>query len=128
VVRWLFQDAPYPVNTVPDLLGVPQAAWWSIPLQAWLRAANQHSWWLGPAGPLAHALIREAGRQVVIGYADRYSNGQAPFRFPAELSRPWRIGTTPARRAIRGMRRDVRQAARAIVPWGGQRGRGRGAS
>jgi len=128
VVRWLFQDAPYPVNTVPDLLGVPQAAWWSIPLQAWLRAASQHSWWLGPAGPLAHALIREAGRQVVIGYADRYSNGQAPFRFPAELSRPWRIGTTPARRAIRGMRRDVRQAARAIVPWGGQRGRGRGAS
>ena len=128
VVRWLFQDAPYPVNTVPDLLGVPQAAWWSIPLQAWLRAANQHSWWLGPAGPLAHALIREAGRHVVIGYADRYSNGQAPFRFPAELSRPWRIGTTPARRAIRGMRRDVRQAARAVVPWGSQRGRSRGAS
>jgi ER-bound oxygenase mpaB/B'/Rubber oxygenase, catalytic domain len=127
VVRWLFQDASYPVNTVPDLLGVPPAAWWSIPLQAWLRAANQHSWWLGPVSPLAHALIREVGRQVVIGYADRYSHGQAPFRFPVELGRNWRIGTTPAHRAIRGMRRDVRRAVRAVVPQGGQRGRGRGA-
>jgi ER-bound oxygenase mpaB/B'/Rubber oxygenase, catalytic domain len=114
VVRWLFRDAPHPVNTVPDLLGVPPAAWWSIPLQAWLRAANQHSWWLGPVSPLAH-------------YADRYSNGQAPFRFPDELGRNWRIGTTPARRAFRAKRRNVRRAVRAVAPRGGQRRRGRDA-
>lgn len=127
VVRWLFRDAPHPVNTVPDLLGVPPAAWWSIPLQAWLRAANQHSWWLGPVSPLAHALIRKVGRQAVIGYADRYSNGQAPFRFPDELGRNWRIGTTPARRAFRAKRRNVRRAVRAVAPRGGQRRRGRDA-
>jgi mpaB/rubber oxygenase-like protein len=119
VVRWLFRDAAGPVGTVPDLLGIPPAAWWSIPLQAWLRAANRHSWWLGPISPLARALIRKVGRQVVTGYADRYSNGQAPFRLPDELCRNWRIGTTPARHAFRARRRAVRRAIRTAAPGGG---------
>ena len=131
VVRWLFRDAPDPVGTVPDLLGIPPAAWWSVPLQAWLRAANRQSWWLGPIGPLARRLIRKVGRQVVIGYADRYSDGQAPFRLPDELRRSWRIGTTPARKASRAGRRAVRmrvrRTLRTAAPAGGQPRRSQGA-
>jgi hypothetical protein len=59
----------------------------------------------------------------VIGYADRYSNGQAPFRLPDELRRSWRVGTTPARKASRAGRRAVRmrvrRALRTAAPAGG---------
>ena len=127
VVRWLFQDAPDPVRGVPDLLRVPPAAWWSVPLQASLRAANQESWLLGPLAPLAHALVRKLGRHVLINYSDRYSGGQAPFRVPGELTRRWGIRTTPVHRGIRRWRRKVRHAARARVRRG-QPGPSRGPS
>ena len=113
VVRWLFQDAPAPVNRVPDLLHVPPAPSWSIPLLASLRAANQDSKLLGPLAPLARGLIRKLGRQVVIGYADLYSGGQAPFRVPDQLAKSWRIRTTPAARRARGLRRNIRHSVRA---------------
>ncbi len=113
VVRWLFQDAPTPVNDVPDLLHVPPAPLWSIPLLASLRAANQDSRLLGPFASLARGLIRKLGRHVVIGYADRYSDGQAPFRVPDQLAKSWRIGTTPAARRARRLRRNIRHLVRA---------------
>ncbi|MFD0851503.1 oxygenase MpaB family protein, partial [Actinomadura adrarensis] len=34
LVRWIFQDWENDVARVPDLLGVPKAAWWSVPLLA----------------------------------------------------------------------------------------------
>jgi hypothetical protein len=113
VVRWLFQDAPGPVSGVPDLLHVPPAAWWSTPLQASLQAANRDSWLLGPMAPLAHVLIQKLGRHVLIGYADRYSSGQAPFRVPDALARRWGIRTTPVGSRVRRVRRSIRHAARA---------------
>lgn len=113
VVRWLFQDAPAPINDVPDLLHVPSAPSWSIPLLAALRASNRDSWLLGPLASLARGLIRKLGRHVVIGYADRYSDGQAPFRVPDELAKSWRIRTTPAACRARRLRRNIRHLVRA---------------
>ena len=115
VVRWLFQDAPDPVRGVPDLLRVPSAAWWSVPLQASLQAANQKSWLLGP---LAHVLVRKLGRHVLINYSD----GHAPFRVPGELTRRWRIRTTPVHRGIRRWRRKVRARVRRRGQPGPSRG------
>jgi hypothetical protein len=112
VVRWIFDGAPAPVNRVPGLLHVPPAPLWSMPLLSSLRAANRDSWWLGPLAPLARALTRKVGRHVVIGYADRYSGGQAPFRMPDELARQWGIRTTPAARRARRVRRGVRHLVR----------------
>jgi ER-bound oxygenase mpaB/B'/Rubber oxygenase, catalytic domain len=113
VVRWLFQDAPAPVNDVPDLLHVPPAPLWSMPLLASLRAVNQDSWLLGPLASLARGLMRRLGRHVLIGYADRYSDGQAPFRVPDELAKSWRIRTAPAARGARRLRRNIRHVVRA---------------
>jgi len=112
VVRWLFQDAPGLVSRLPELLQVPPAPWWSAPLLASLRAANQDSWFLGPVAPLARRLIRKLGREVIIGYSDRYSNGQAPFRFPDELASRWGIRATPVGRGVRRIRRSVRNSVR----------------
>lgn len=112
VVRWLFDGAPAPVNRVPGLLHVPPAPLWSMPLLASLRAANRDSWVLGPLAPLARALTRKLGRHVVIGYADRYSDGQAPFRVPDELARQWGIRRTPMARRARRVRRNVRHLVR----------------
>ncbi|SRR5208337_1093523 len=127
VVRWLFQDAPGLVSCVPDMLNVPPAAWWSTPLQASLRAANRDSWLLGPVAPLAHLLIQKLGRHVLIGYADRYSNGQAPFRVPDEVASRWGIRATPVGSRIRTVRRSIRHAARAQGRRRTERAHGRGA-
>jgi hypothetical protein len=112
VVRWLFEGAPTPVNRVPGLLNVPPAPLWSMTLLASLRTANRDSWVLGPFASLARALTRKLGRHVVIGYADRYSDGQAPFRVPDELARQWGIRTTPVARRARRARRSVRHLVR----------------
>jgi len=128
VVRWLFRGAPDQVRQVPDLLQVPPAAWWSVPLQASLREANRNTRWLGPLARLAHALIRKLGRHVLISYADSYAKGPAPFRVPAELAGPWRIRTTAGARWVRDKRRRVRHAARTPVRRPGGRGSGRGPS
>jgi hypothetical protein len=113
VVRMLFQDAPGAVRGVPDLLSVPPAAWWSVPLLALLRIANQHDWLLGPAAPPVHALIRKLSRHVLISYADRYAQGPTPFHVPGELASRWRIPTSPAGLRVHRMRGRVRDAARA---------------
>jgi hypothetical protein len=115
VVRWLFDGAPTPVNRVPGLLHVPPAPLWSIPLLASLRAANRDYWVLGPFAPLARALTKKLGRHVLIGYADRYSDGQAPFRVPDELARQWGIRTTRVARRARWARRNVRHLVRGQV-------------
>jgi hypothetical protein len=112
VVHWVFEGAPPPVNRVPGLLHVPPAPLWSLPLLFSLRAANRDSWVLGPLAPLVRALTRKVGRHVVIGYADRYSDGQAPFRVPDELARQWGIRTTPVARRARRVRRGVRHLVR----------------
>jgi ER-bound oxygenase mpaB/B'/Rubber oxygenase, catalytic domain len=127
VLHWLFQDAPHPVNQVPDMLHVPPAAWWSAPLLALLRAANQDSRLLGPLAGPEHALIRKLGRHVLIGYADKYASGPVPFRVPGQLARRWRVRITPAGERVRTMRRHVRHSARARLRRRGGRGQGQGA-
>jgi hypothetical protein len=128
VVRWLFRGAPDPVRQVPDLLQVPPAAWWSIPLQASLREANRNSRWLGPLAWPAHRLIRKLGRHVLISYSDRYATGPTPFRIPAELAGTWRIRTSARARWVRDKRYRVRHAARTPIRRPGGRGSGRGPS
>jgi hypothetical protein len=128
VLHWLFQDVPYPVKQVPDMLHVPPAAWWSGPLLALLRAANQGSRWLGPLAWPEQALIRKLGRHVLIGYADKYSEGPVPFRVPDQLARRWRVRIGPAGERIRRMRRHARHSARARLPRRGGRTRGQGTS
>lgn len=113
IVWWLFRDAPGQVSQVPDMLLVPPAAWWSSPLLASLQDANRYSWLPGPLAPLARGLIRKLGRNVLIGYADRYSEGQPPFRVPDELARSWGIRTTQAGYRVRKLRRGIRRSVRA---------------
>lgn len=113
VVWWLFRDAPGRVSEVPEMLLVPPAPWWSALLLASLRAANRYSWLPGPLAPVARGLIRKLGRNVVIGYTDRYSEGQPPFRVPAELARNWGIRTTQAGYRVRKLRRGIRRSVRA---------------
>jgi ER-bound oxygenase mpaB/B'/Rubber oxygenase, catalytic domain len=91
LVRWLFRDAPHGIDRVPDLLGVPPAAWWSAPLFASLRAAHRRAWLLGPLRLVARWVIRKAGRHALIACTNRFSNGQVPYRIPDELARRWQI-------------------------------------
>jgi ER-bound oxygenase mpaB/B'/Rubber oxygenase, catalytic domain len=127
VLHWLFQGAPGRVSQVPDMLHVPPAAWWSGPLLALLRAANQGSQWLGPLAWPGQALIRKLGRHVLIGYTHKYESGPVPFRVPGQLARRWRVRIRPAGERVRTMRRGARHYARARLPRRGGRARGQGA-
>jgi hypothetical protein len=115
LIRWLFLHAPYETDQVPDLLGVPKAAWWSKPLFATARIAQRFEGRYDPLRPVVRLLVRKAGRFVVVAYADRYSGGQAPFRIPDELSRSWRVRQAPAARRTRKVRRQARQTIRASL-------------
>jgi hypothetical protein len=113
LIRWLFLHAPHGVDRVPDLLEVPRAAWWSTPLFTTARLAQRLQWVPDPLRPAVRGLVRKAGRVVIRTYADRYSNGQAPFRVPGELARAWRIRQSPLAQRSRKARRRARLAVRA---------------
>jgi hypothetical protein len=115
LIRWLFVDAPYGTDRVPDLLGVPKAAWWAKPLFLTARAAQRFERRRDPLRPLVRLLMRKAGRFVVCTYADQYSGGQAPFRIPDELARAWRVRQTPVARRARRVRRQTRRAVRSSL-------------
>lgn len=109
LIRWLFRDAEHGVHRVPDLLDVPKSAWWSTPLFATARMAQRFAWVPDPLRPTIRLLLRKAGRVIISSYADRYSNGQAPFWIPAELARDWKIRQrSTARRARRAVRVNLR--------------------
>ena len=120
LVRWLFRDAAHGVHQVPDLLAVPKSAWWSTPLFATARMAQRFAWLPDPLRPAIRMLLRKAGRAIIRSYADRHSNGQAPFWIPAELARDWKIHPRPVARRTRlargRARRAVRQNLRHLRP------------
>jgi mpaB/rubber oxygenase-like protein len=112
LVHWLFRDAPYGVNRVPEYLDVGPPAWWAGPLFGCLRAANRRERLLGPLRPMTRLVIRKAGRYIILAYADKYADRPLPFRIPPELARSWRIRQGPVARTMRERRRAVRQRVR----------------
>jgi hypothetical protein len=114
LIHWLFLDAPYGVDRVPEYLTVGPPAWWARPLFGSLRTANRLDWLLGPLRPIPRLVIRKAGRYVLLAYADRYANRPVPFRLlPQELASSWRIRQGPVATRVRKQRRKVRQRVRA---------------
>lgn len=113
LIRWLFLHAPYGTDRVPDLLGVPKAAWWSKPMFLTAMAVHRFGRRHDPLRPVVRLLVRKAGRFVVGTYADRFSGGRAPFRVPDELARGWRVRQTPMAQRTRRVRRQTRRAVRA---------------
>ncbi|WP_181448952.1 oxygenase MpaB family protein [Nonomuraea aridisoli] len=112
LVHWMFRDAAYGADRVPELLGVPKPAWWCTALFAAARAAHRHGRLAGPVDGLIRLLVRRMGRHVVVGMIDRHSGGQAPFRIPEELARAWRIRQSAAAVKTRAIRHRTRQRLR----------------
>ncbi|MBF8190053.1 DUF2236 domain-containing protein [Nonomuraea sp. K274] len=112
LVHWIFRDAAYGADRVPELLGVPKPAWWCTALFAAARSAHRHSRLTGPVDGVIRWLVRRAGRHIVVALIDRHSGGQAAFQIPGELARAWRIRQSPAAVRTRGIRQGVRQRVR----------------
>ncbi|MEV4109532.1 oxygenase MpaB family protein [Nonomuraea sp. NPDC049695] len=121
LVHWVFRDARYGADRVPELLGVPKPAWWFTGLFTVARAAHRHSRLAGPVDGLVRWLVRRVGRQLVIALIDRHSDGQAAFRIPEELARAWRIRQSRPAVKTRAIRRTVRKTLRAPVQGGSRR-------
>ncbi|MCF6471147.1 DUF2236 domain-containing protein [Nonomuraea sp. MG754425] len=120
LVHWVFRDARYNADKVPELLGVPKPAWWFTALFAAARNAHRRKWLAAPVDGVIRWLVHKAGRHIVVALIDRHSDGQAAFRIPDELARAWRIKqSSPAVRARR-IRRTVRNTLR--VPAQGRKG------
>ncbi|MFC4009481.1 oxygenase MpaB family protein [Nonomuraea purpurea] len=113
LVHWVFRDAAHGADRVPELLGVPPAAWWFTSLFSLARAAHRHSWLAGPLDGVVRWLVRRAGRHIVVALIDRHSDGQAAFRIPDELARAWRIRQSKPAVRTRAVRRAVRRRLRA---------------
>ncbi|WP_043621957.1 oxygenase MpaB family protein [Nonomuraea candida] len=113
LVHWVFRDAAYGADRVPELLGVPKPAWWCTALFAAARAAHRRGRAAGPLDGVIRWLVRRAGRYIVIALIDRHSGGQAPFRIPPELARAWRIRQSAGAVRTRELRRAVRRRLRA---------------
>ncbi|MEV0231579.1 oxygenase MpaB family protein [Nonomuraea sp. NPDC050786] len=118
LVHWVFRDAAYGADRVPELLGVPKPAWWFTGLFTVARAAHRHSKLAGPVDGVVRWLVRRVGRQLVIALVDRHSDGQAAFRIPEELARAWRIRQSRPAVKTRAIRRTVRRTLRAPVQGG----------
>jgi hypothetical protein len=112
LIHWLFRDAPYGVDRVPEYLSVGRPAWWAVPLFGSLRTASRLDWLLGPVRPIPRLLIRKAGRYMLLAYADRYAGRTLPFRIPDELARSWRVRQGPVAKKVREQRRKVRHRVR----------------
>ncbi|TMR24587.1 DUF2236 domain-containing protein [Nonomuraea turkmeniaca] len=112
LVHWVFRDAKYGADRVPELLGVPPAAWWFTALFMAARAAHRRPWLGRRADAVVRWLVRRAGRDIVIALVDRHSGGQAPFRIPAELAHAWRIKQSKAAVKSREIRHNVRHNIR----------------
>ncbi|GAA3237807.1 oxygenase MpaB family protein [Nonomuraea helvata] len=121
LVHWVFRDARYGADRVPELLGVPKPAWWFTGLFTVARAAHRHSRLAGPVDGVVRWLVRRVGRQLVIALIDRHSDGQAAFRIPEELARAWRIRQSRPAVKTRAIRRTVRKTLRAPVQGGSRR-------
>ncbi|MEQ4719296.1 oxygenase MpaB family protein [Nonomuraea sp. B19D2] len=121
LVHWVFRDAKYGADRVPELLGVPKPAWWFTGLFTVARAAHRHSKLAGPVDGVVRWLVRKAGRQIVIALIDRHSDGQAAFRIPEELAGAWRIRQSRPAVKTRAIRRTVRRTLRAPVRGGPHR-------
>ncbi|WP_433429987.1 oxygenase MpaB family protein [Nonomuraea sp. CA-141351] len=121
LVHWVFRDAEYGADRVPELLGVPKPAWWFTGLFTVARAANRHSKLAGPVDGVVRWLVRRAGRQIVVALIDRHSDGQAAFRIPEELAAAWRIRQSRPAVKTRAIRRTVRKTLRAPVRGGPHR-------
>jgi len=115
LVHWMFRDAKYGADRVPELLGVPPAAWWFTALFRLARAAHERPWLGRRVEAVARWLVRRAGRHIVIALVDRHSGGQAPSRIPGELAGAWRIRQSKAAVKSREIRRSVRQNVRRKV-------------
>ncbi|QFY10936.1 DUF2236 domain-containing protein [Nonomuraea phyllanthi] len=115
LVHWIFRDAAYGADRVPELLGVPKPAWWCTALFTVVRAANRHARLAGPVDGVVRWLGRKVGRQIVVSLIDRHSGGQAAFRIPEELASAWRIRQSRPAFKARAIRRAVRGTLRAPV-------------
>ncbi|MGW0203429.1 oxygenase MpaB family protein [Nonomuraea sp. NPDC003201] len=113
LVHWVFRDAKYGADRVPELLGVPKPAWWFTALFAAGRAANRHAALAGPVDGVVRWLVRRLGRQIVVALIDRHSDGQAAFRIPGDLAGAWRIKQSRSAVKTREIRRTVRRKVRA---------------
>ncbi|MEV0385123.1 oxygenase MpaB family protein [Nonomuraea sp. NPDC050643] len=120
LVHWVFRDAKYGADRVPELLGVPKAAWWFTALFAAARAAHGRNWLAAPVDGVVRWLVRRAGRHIVVALIDRHSDRQAAFRIPDELARAWRIKQSAPAVKTREIRRTVRETLRA--PTQGRKG------
>jgi hypothetical protein len=119
LIHWMFEDQPYGVHRVPNLLEVPAPAWWSRPLLGGLQAVNNRVWsdqlaW-SPFQMPVRSLLRNAGRILLVAYADEYAaNRRPPFEIPDDLVRQWQIRTTPRAHAAREKRRTMRRRTRQV--------------
>ncbi|MFD0691640.1 oxygenase MpaB family protein [Actinomadura fibrosa] len=112
LIHWLFHGSGPGMEGVPAMLGVPAPAWWALPLLATARAAHRGGR-RDPLRPVIRWLLRRAGRYAVIGFAERHTDGPAPFQVPADLARSWQIAQTPSARRLRAVRRRARQTVRS---------------
>lgn len=115
LVHWIFRDAAYGADRVPELLGVPKPAWWFTAIFAAARSANRHAWLAGPVDGVVRWLVRKAGRHIVVALIDRHSDRTAAFRIPEELAGAWRIKQSNTAVKTREIRRTVRKTLRAPV-------------
>ncbi|MET7331394.1 oxygenase MpaB family protein [Nonomuraea sp. NPDC005650] len=116
LVHWVFRDAAYGADRVPELLGVPKPAWWFTALFAAGRGAHRYAALAGPVDGVVRWLVRRLGRQIVVALIDRHSDGQAAFRIPEELAGAWRIKQSRTAVKTRELRRTVRRKVRAPAP------------
>ncbi|MEV4170310.1 oxygenase MpaB family protein [Nonomuraea sp. NPDC049709] len=113
LVHWIFRHAQHGADRVPELLGVPEPAWWFTAIFAAARSAHRHAWLAGPVDGVVRWLVRKAGRHIVVALIDRHSDGQAAFRIPGELAHAWRIKQSNPAVKTREIRRTVRSKLRA---------------
>jgi hypothetical protein len=112
VIRWIFQDWGDGVERVPDVLGIPRRAWWSVPLFGLARFLRRHERIPDPVCPLVRKLMRKVGRAAILWFTGHFSGGSAPFQVPPELARSWRLPRTRASLRAGRVRQRTRRAVR----------------
>jgi hypothetical protein len=115
LVRWIFRDWGDGVERVPDLLGVPKPAWWSVPLFGLARFARRHERFPDLVCPVVRLLTRKAGRCAIVWFTGHFSGGSAPFQIPPDLARSWRLPRSPAAKRVARVRRRARRAVRGAL-------------
>ena len=111
LVRFLFEGAPPAVAEVPTHLALDKEAWWSRPL---LSALSSSSALTAPLRAFTRMLTRRAGRNVLLGYVDKFAiDEEPPFHIPPDVIRFWGLRSKPPIRGVAVKRLAARMSVRA---------------